>query len=158
MSKLDFKSLKDLKIISIQEADEGTFEAFYASICRWYSREFSTPLPQVEDMSVETVLKTYYDDAFWNLSQNKTELGQKNWQELILSMIQAELPPTEEEITEEEEDDDWYQKELEAINEANKASETLESENPEENPNLLNIENDSGIVEFEDSVPNFEDD
>lgn len=155
MNKVDFKSLKDLKIICIQEADEGTFEAFYASICRWYSREFSTPLPQVEDMPEETILKTYYEDAFWSLSQNQTDTGKKNWNDLILSIIQTEKPPTEEEVTEDQEDDDWYQKELEAINAANA---TTESEKPEENPNLLNIENDSGIVEFDDSAPNFEDD
>lgn len=144
---IDLESLKNLKILAACEADEETFEAFYESICRWYSREFSTPLPQVEDMPVEKVLMTYYQDAFWKASRDKSEEGQNQWLSILTDIANINRP--EEELSADEQDDEeYYQEEL------RKAREQFEnSPEKDKNPNLLSIEKDGELVEFNELPP-----
>lgn len=45
-------------------------EYFYRKICRWFSKEFSTPLMQVYEIPWEEVLLNYYEHSLDNLPYN----------------------------------------------------------------------------------------
>lgn len=146
----NYENLNNIKVLSLKQSVDNTFEAWYSSICRWYSRSFYTPLHLVEDMSPETVLKTYYDDLYYKLVNSSDEESQKILDEEIRRTIYLQKDPVAAEIEEvkaEQEDDEWYQEELRKINEelAKKGAK----------PNLIGIEKDSEIVEFEDTPPDF---
>lgn len=148
----DYENLKNIQILSLNESVEKTFNAWYASVCRWYSRNFFTPLIQVEDFPPERVLKTYYDDIFYKLATSDDEDSQKKLQEEIDKIVYHSTK-TEEDITEEEQaqadDDAWYEQELAKLNEELKAK---------GEPNLIDTGKDSEFVEVEDLPPEFGED
>lgn len=50
-----------IEIQALLDAMEGDFLYHYRRICRWYSTTFHTPLPMVEEMSEEDVLRTFFE-------------------------------------------------------------------------------------------------
>lgn len=70
---------------------------FHRKICRWYSKEFSTPLDQVMRSDFGEILTHYYENQFENLQRN----------DLIDIMIDDHLP----ELTTEKDDevDEWVE-------------------------------------------------
>lgn len=107
--------LRALRVIALAEADDLSYDGWYKYICRWYSREFHTPLPQVESMPEEIVLKTYYEDVFWRLA-NGTEEQKNKLEEIIVEHLQESHHETQSVLADaEEEDDDWYQQELDSF-------------------------------------------
>lgn len=113
--------LKSIRILAFCEVDNETFEAWYRHICRWYSREFHTPLDKVLEMSEEYILQTYYEDIFYKLKSSTTgdnQEAQTQYNEIKSSLIK-ESRPTDDSKTlseiAEEEDDEWYQEELARI-------------------------------------------
>ena len=115
--------LKHLRVISLSEINDNTYHAWYKSICRWYSREFHTPLSDVMEMSDENVIQTYYDDAFWALKHGDTA-QQEVFLETIDGVINEESPQVKT-IHDQanEEDDEWYEKELAEIDKKFQAAE-----------------------------------
>lgn len=112
---VDLNVLKSLRIISLAEADDQTLSAWHKSLCRWYSREFHTPLHLVLEMPAETIFTVYYEDMFWNLKTG-SEKQQEALNEIIATVLSEEDPNIQiEEQNEEQEDDVWYQEELEAL-------------------------------------------
>jgi hypothetical protein len=165
MSKLfNFENISNIKTLSLNEAVENGFKSWYSNICRWYSRNFYTPLLQVEEMPPEVVLKTYYDDVFYKLINSSEENAQKAIQEEIESLVRFKTNPLEAEMEKsqrEKEDDEWYEKEIEKLN---KQFEEKENKNANlknnQEPNLNKTDNakDKEFVEFDDPPPTFDED
>lgn len=157
MSKIfNFEVINNIRILSLKEAVENNFETWYLSICRWYSRNFYTPLSKVEEMAPETVLKAYYDDIYYKLATSSDEESKKMLNEEIKSLVYQKTKTSEDveaERTEEQADEEWYQEELRKINE----SMVTKDKTKKSNPNLIDTEKDKEFVEFEDVPPDFED-
>jgi hypothetical protein len=154
--------LKHLRVIALVEASEQGYEAWYANLCRWYSREFNTPLPEVENMADEKVIKTYYDDTFWRLSTG----GEKQveaFDEIVDSTLIESHPETqsfEEQV--EEEDDDWYTQELAKYDEKIQTPVTTKKKlEPDQNGILIdkpNLESEAQNIFVEADDPPVDDD
>lgn len=108
-------TLKALRVLALHNADEKTFDAWYKSICRWYSEKFHTALSLVMDMAEEDVLRTWFEDSFWRLKTG-TEKQQEAFEHLVEDVLIEQHPESQtvaEEV--EEEDDNWYEQELAAL-------------------------------------------
>lgn len=106
-------TLKALKVIALAHADGHTYDAWYKSLCRWYSREFHTPLHTVMDMSEEDVIRTWFEDVYWKLRSADNEEAQDRFDQIIVETVAEGDTEAQVEIEEvEAEDDDWYQREL----------------------------------------------
>jgi hypothetical protein len=106
--------LRALRVIALNEADEKLFPAWYKSLCRWYSREFHTPLVQVEDMSEDYVIRTWYEDIFWRLNSGTKEQKEK-FDEIVFEVLAEESQQVKSDVEQmQEEDDAWYEAELAA--------------------------------------------
>jgi len=109
--------LKALRVIALAQADSYTFDAWYKSICRWYSREFHTPLNKVEELSPEHVIRTHYEDLFWKLKTGD-QTQRDAFEDMIDQILVEDSPEVQAEVQEAEaDDDDWYQQELAALDE-----------------------------------------
>lgn len=152
--------LKALRVIALAEADERTFDAWYKSLCRWYSREFSTSLPQVLEFPMEVVFTTYFEDVFWKLA-NGDEKQREALQDLITGLLSEEHEEFKDMATQEqEEDDEWYQEELARIekelkskksNKINTSQGGMDSDIGLDNPNLSK-EDQNGYIEINDEI------
>ena len=99
-------SYDDMRLIAVSAflgARNRTFEAFYSNICRWYSREFSTPLNEVFGYAEEFVLKIYFEDNYWRLFESKEEEAVQE-----LEKTRQKLLKSEDEIEKDQEDDDAW--------------------------------------------------
>lgn len=151
-SKFNYENLNNLRILSLKDAIENNFETWYASVCRWYSRNFYTPLVKVEEMAPEVILKTYYDDIYYKLATSNEKESRDHIEREVKAIIYSKNKTTkdiEQELEEEQADEEWYQEELRKINEQI-AKEGV-------NPNLIDTQKDKEFVEFEDTPPDFED-
>lgn len=54
----------NLRKIAAAAVEEPTFEDWYRSICRWFSKNYHTPLPMVEDLPQEYVILHYFEVAY----------------------------------------------------------------------------------------------
>lgn len=102
-----------IQLIAAEAVDSDTYDAWYKSICRWYSREFSTPLPQVEEMPEEEIFRVYYEDAFWVLAHGNEE-QQNKFAQIVQDLMQRYVPDGEIAAIDHQ-DDDWYEQELAAL-------------------------------------------
>ena len=106
--------IEALKILSLAEVDSQSYIAWYKSTCRWYSREFHTPLSEVLEMSEEEVIQTYFDDKFYELRNSNTEQAQEAFENLKEDALRKgnKIGAKTEEQLNEEDDDSWYEEEL----------------------------------------------
>lgn len=142
INDFDFELFKSLRAISLNNAIDRKFEAWYASICRWYSRNFYTPLPQVEEMNPNEVLRVYYEDSYWSLARNTDEDAQAALQAEIRSVLMLNDPKAAEEEAEAQlEDDAWMEEELSKLRELHGNS---------QNPNLAG---EMDIIEVNEELP-----
>lgn len=51
-----------------------TYSYFLRRVFRWYSKRFSTPLSDVEDLSLEEVLRHYYEETYEDMDDQHREL------------------------------------------------------------------------------------
>ena len=70
MEKLDLKALKILCMHGVVH-EPGEYSLRY--IFRWYSREFSTPLTEVEDIPLEDVMRHYFESRYEDLEEEDRE-------------------------------------------------------------------------------------
>ena len=144
---MDGDLLKAIQITALHEIDQGSSEQWYRYLCRWYSREFHTPLPQVEEMSPEEVFRVFFEDSLYNLKHSDNERAEENWLEFKVKAV------TPKEILEkiEQEDDDWAAEMLEKVkrdeekkrkrNEALTVKKDSQKEvKPAKTPNLIEME------------------
>ena len=54
--------VKYCQLKAIADALYPTYESFYRSVCRSYSRNFHVPLPDVEKLDPENVLSAYFEN------------------------------------------------------------------------------------------------
>ena len=141
-------STEQLQILALAAIEDKTWEHQYRTICRWYSREFSTPLQVVEhDLNQIHVLTHYYEDSFERLHNSDSEESQQRYSEIRESVMRTQM--SEAEIEElDAEDNDWEQQMQEEIaenvakmkkhDEDKRAAEARKVEDAEslKNPNL----------------------
>jgi len=105
--------LKALRAIALAKAQKPDYEYSYRKICRWYSREFSTPLQAVYEMSEETVLMTYFEDVYERIvSDTDTDEGVQRYEKLKDDILGKS---EEEDAQHEAEDAKWEQEMIEEI-------------------------------------------
>jgi primosomal protein N' len=118
----------------------------HRKICRWYSKEFNTPLQQVLEMQFDTVLMHYYETQFEQIPHN----------DLIDIMIEEHLPDVS--IEKDNEVDNWVQsleeeqaKSLEAKEKRqslnNQTIPTVKNQSPTSNPPL---QPEDVVMKFDD--------
>jgi primosomal protein N' len=145
-NKPDFNYYKYLQIKAIDSIFNPTDTYFQRKICRWYSKEFSTPLKQVLSMHFEEVLTHYYENQFETIPNN----------DLIDMMIDDHLP----ELSSEKDDDvDEWVENLELEQAA--SLEKKEKKQSLNNPTVPVIKNQSSTsktpLQPEDIVMKFDD-
>lgn len=87
---IELEILQAIQIVTITEIEKEATEQWYQHICRWYSREFSTPLNEVEDMAEEKVLTIYFQDNFYKLFHSPEEDAEALWVELKHKLLLTE--------------------------------------------------------------------
>ena len=103
---MDADLLSAIQIIALHEAENDTYEFFYNRICRWYSKEFSTSLVEVEDMPEEKIFKTYFEDMIARMREDISDEGKERYERYRTTLINPEL------VEKSSEDDDKWVKEM----------------------------------------------
>jgi hypothetical protein len=62
--------LQEVQLCCMRDVVTGGLEAYLRHIFRWYSREFSTPLHQVEALPLEDVLRHFFEDKYENMEEH----------------------------------------------------------------------------------------
>lgn len=61
---IDAEMIKMVQILALKAVEEPSSEDVYNKICRWYSKEFCTPLPQVLDLDPVHVLQNFFEQRY----------------------------------------------------------------------------------------------
>lgn len=67
----EFGFLQSLQILALDAVLSPDWEASYRHVCRWYSKEFSTPLHTVEDLPIIEVMTHYYEGCYEAMDEEK---------------------------------------------------------------------------------------
>lgn len=150
---MDFETLQAIRTIAFAAALKPDYAFLYNRMCRWYSREFSTSLTEVEKLSEEKILQTWFEDQYDKMANSTDPEDKKRVEETISDFLKS--MKDESGLTLEEqmatEDDAWEREMLEEVQRseaeaAKKRSEktTKKKKIPENKnlpePNLLNEE------------------
>lgn len=118
-NKKAFSHFEYLQLKALDCIFNPTDEYLQRKICRWYSKEFNTPLKDVYSIPFDEILTHYYESKFENIPYN----------DLIDILIEDFLP--ELSIEKDEENEKWI-KELEQEQEqtlkANKKRQSLNNQ------------------------------
>jgi hypothetical protein len=160
MSKMTPQMLQDIQILAAKAAIDPNFEDWYRRICRWYSKECTTPLHVVMGMDEEEVIKVYFEDFYYQLSQRTDDNGKAAFEAAVDQL----LTKPEDLQEEQSEDDEWYKEEIARLNaDSSKKDQSLPGDNSEDlhreaietakslNPNLMGDLPDNIFVQGEDS-------
>lgn len=60
-------SIKKIALASVLEPDRDAIER---KVRRWYSKQFYTPLPEVEDLPLDYILLHYFEDLYESLDRD----------------------------------------------------------------------------------------
>jgi len=129
MANIIHDDLKALEIIALKSREKPDFGSEVRKLCRWFSKEFSTPLEEVEKMDLHYILLHKYE-SFINGLNDEDYLKYKN---------QLLYPEKLEQIA--EEDDSWIEAELQKELEA----EQKKLKQPEKEQEELNLTEDFDI-------------
>ena len=91
---INYKALSDIALAGVMNPTE---KVFYRRVCRWYSREFATPLRDVETCSPEHVLTHYYEDYYERQASNP----EANMDHHVLRAINPEFDHDEDKLLQE---------------------------------------------------------
>lgn len=94
-----FNLLNDIQTVSLENVINGTdLEYQLRSICRWYSKSFSVPLPQVSEIPIDEVLLAYYESKYEEMEpedlekeRQRLKLSESEQRKLLAQDEQAEL-------------------------------------------------------------------
>jgi hypothetical protein len=106
--------LKDYQILALHATEKPDYGAFYRRVCRWYSKNFSTPLETVlNDLPEHDVLRHYFEDHYYELEQRaqSNDEAKKAYEELKNRILVDEKEIEEIEV----EDEEWEKEELSKI-------------------------------------------
>lgn len=156
--------IDQIQILALASVEHPDWPAQYREICRWYSREFSTPLHVVEqELDRLQILRHYYEDAFKKLKESTDEQQMMRYAEIKENIVFGGL--SEEEQAEiEAEDDEWEEQMLREIKEdeaKHRKSQPIQESEPvtTDTLNALNNPNIEDDIEFsvqgEDGPPEF---
>ena len=132
---LDDKMLRAIRILALQATEEPTSDQTYSKICRWFSREFSTPLKEVEDYAVEYVLQHFFEDRYQSLYESSDAKNAGKYLKEREEILDPEGAKAQEEAHESWVDD--LMKEAEEQNKAVASKDSNNLEKPQEFPNLI---------------------
>jgi hypothetical protein len=138
---IDETTLRSIRILALNSVENPGWEDFYRKICRWYSREFSTPLKEVEKMSEFDVLLTYFEDKYEEMATSPVEEVKKNLEYIKEVLIFGEKILEEKES----EDDKWAAEMAEQLKHEQQKDKQKQSDIQNE-PNLLNIEDRFDLI------------
>ena len=131
------EEFKQICILAFRDAQEDYLEAYIKKLQRWYSTTFSTPLPQVEEMSDHYLVRVFFDQLYYDLFHNND--GSPEDTEKRISEIRAGLLKTDEdEQSVEQQDDEWVkQMEVEVRASEKRRKDKQNQEVQREKPNLI---------------------
>lgn len=136
MNSDDLNAIAALAFCSVDSPD---WDSFYRKICRWFSKNYSVPLPQVEnELSEEYVLRHYFEDMYVNLSESNSDESHKQWAETkgrIAALFKEKA--SDEDVDE----DSYWEKALEE--EFKRDNPHLEQQKPKEKSKLTSNSTDS---------------
>lgn len=78
----------DLRLIALRDVLEEPEEYLTRKICRWYSRELSTPIDAVRDLPWDEVLRAYFEATY-------EEMEEADLAEEIVKMTETDAERTE---------------------------------------------------------------
>lgn len=108
---------RSLQILALEAVEFQDAEAFYRKICRWYSKTFFTPLDSVEDLPMDKVLLTYYEEKFDELYNSTDEDSKYTYNEYRKQILNPD-----EDVQTANDDEAWALKEIEALKKKNAKS------------------------------------
>lgn len=121
--------LKSLEILALKSREKPDFESEMRKIQRWFSKSFSTPLKDVEQMDIHYLISHKYEDFINSLSE-------EDYVKYKAKLLYPEIIEKKE-----EEDDDWMDQELKKELEAEQAKLKKAKEEAELNlPESFDIE------------------
>lgn len=68
---MDLSFWQSVKLLAAEAVLLPDSEAFYRSVCRWYSQSFSTPLTEVFDLPMGWVLQNYYEHKWGEIDREE---------------------------------------------------------------------------------------
>lgn len=136
---MDDTTLRSIRILALNSVENPDWESSYRRICRWYSKEFSTPLKQVEDMSEFHVLLTYFEDKYQEMANSSSEDAKKNYDSIKEALLMKEEAVDRAEQQKEMEDEIWAAELAEEIKKEQEKDKQKQSDTANE-PNLLDLE------------------
>lgn len=151
MKNSEIEAIQILALLSVEAPDK---EAHFRKICRWYSREFYTPLHIViNELPFEEILQHYYEHTFSTLYDSQNEQTKEKYNEIRAGILYPDLIERKE-----AEDDDWAEKmakELDDIQEEEQKGSLKSVDNiTDQNPNLIDEDVDIS-VQGEGFLPEF---
>lgn len=79
-----FSFQRSLQILALDAIVRPDWEASYRRVCRWYSRNFHVPLPEVYELPIADVMRDYFEGMYEDLEKDE------------LARIAAEICETDE--------------------------------------------------------------
>lgn len=151
-------SVDKIQLIALASVEDPGWKEQYRHICRWYSREFSTPLFVVEnELDQLHVLTHYYEDSFGKLYHSESEASNARYEEIKERLLKLGMSDEEIEAIEAE-DDDWAEQMIAEIKENHKEIEKAEAKRITDLKNLEspNLEDEIDFnVQGEDTPPEY---
>jgi hypothetical protein len=127
MIKID---IGKIQLIALASVEDPTWTSKFREICRWYSKEFSTPLHYVEyELSPDYVLRHYYESIFLELKNNPEDSAAIRYQNLKDTVMGLTSPEEQD-----EDDDKWAEEINRQIKEEQEKEEKARKN--KENPNI----------------------
>ena len=149
------QDIKNIQLLALEAVEDPDADATRRRICRWYSKEFSTPLHFVEnDLPFADVLRHYLESNFLEMYRNESEEGQRAYAAMRDDIIFGSLSE-EEKAQIEKEDDEWAAQMVAEIEEQERKAAKNKKKQPEtKNPN---IKEETTIISrsFNDPPPKF---
>lgn len=114
--------ISQIQIIALASTESPDWKAEYRKICRWYSKEFNTPLDRVEwDLDYVHVLTHYYETVFGMMEKSESEEGQLEYEDMRTRIIGG-IDSTEL-SRRDQEDDEWEAQMLKELADQNASTE-----------------------------------
>lgn len=119
---IDGELLRAIQILAIRSVEEPVDEDVYEKICRWFSREFSTPLMEVENLDPIYVLTHFFKDYYQKMGASQDEQAYAEYEQEKLKVLFPEKHQSEIEKM-----DEWVKK-------LEKEQGTSKAKDPQGNP------------------------
>lgn len=125
---------KALRLIALKEVAAEVSSADYAlrKVFRWYSKEFHTPLHQVDEIPIDDILRHYYEYNFEQLADSSSQ----GWRDALTEMgsTPEEIAALRAKVEKEAIADEAYLAEVEAEAEAEAKKSRQPKPEPEPEP------------------------